>query len=299
MTHRPRTLTRWHPLDMQVNQLVGPSTVTFQTEPPSTTLLVDLEPNMARQRNLVTLHRAAQVNGLLDSLFEPDIMLEGQPWYDRLPRIVAMDTEAAVDGEKMTFTWTDDTSWTDEKLQKTLLALSGDETADISEWTTCEIGESAVAEYVVVRILVRTEHETQARRLPTDFGVGAEYATWPDEAGDHRDTRLQPVHRHPQEPDRRGGLHEYSYDDKDDSPETQWLNFMDNAHTVAAKLLLNEDEAVAETIRHAARTHLRHLLPDDRAVQLRKKPAPPGEETAGVEVVIIRDDQAYGAKSRR
>ena len=183
MTHPPRTLTRWHPLDMQVKQLAGPSTVTFEAEPPSTTLLVDLEPKMAEQRNLVTLHRAAQVNGLLDSLFEPDIMLEGQPWYDRLPRIVAMDTEAAIDGEKMTFTWTDDTSWTDEKLQKTLLALSGDETADISEWTTCEIGESAVAEYVVVRILVRTEHETQARRLRTDFGVGAEHATWPDEAG--------------------------------------------------------------------------------------------------------------------
>lgn len=253
---------------------------------------------MARQRNLVTLHRAAQVNGLLHSLFEPDIKLEGQPWYDRLPRIVAMDTEAAIDGEKMAFTWTDDTSWTDEKLQKTLLALSGDETADISEWTTCEIGESAVAEYVVVRILVRTEHETQARRLRTDFGVGAEYATWPDEAGIMAtpDCKLsiESLKNLIAE-----AVFEYSYDDKDDSPETQYLNFMHDAHTVAAKLRLNEDEAVAETMRHTARTHLRHLLPDDRTVQLRKKPAPPGEETADVEVLILRKDQAYDAKSRR
>ena len=298
MTHPPRTLTRWHPLDLKVNELAGPGTVTFEAEPPSTTLLVDLDPNMARQRNLVTLHRAAQVNGLLDCLFEPDIKLEGQPWYDRLPRIVAMDTEAAIDGEKMTFTWTDDTSWTDEKLQKTLLALSGDDTADISEWTTCEIGESAVAEYVIVRILVRTKNETQPRRLRTDFGIGTEYATWPDEAGimatpDCKlsiDTLKNLIAE---------AVFEYSYDDKEDSPETQWLNFMDNAHTVAAKLLLNEDEAVAETIRHAARTHLLHLLPDGRTVQLRKKPAPPGEETADVEVVILPDDQAYGAKSSR
>ena len=106
MTDRSITLERWHPLHMAVNRLTGPSTVTFDAEPPAGTLLVDLDPRMESHRNLVTLHRAAQINDLVDNLFEPDVKLEGQPWYDRLPRIVAMDTETVIDDEKRTFTWT-------------------------------------------------------------------------------------------------------------------------------------------------------------------------------------------------
>lgn len=293
MTHPSRTLKRWHPLSLAGSQPAGPTTVTFEGDPPGATLLVNLNQTMTNQRNLVTLYRAAQVNGLLDSLFETNGRLEGQRWYDRLARIVAMDTETVVDGEKMTFTWTDGAVWTDNGLRKNLIALSGGEIADIDQWTTDEIGENAVAEYVIVRILVRTEHETRARRLRTDFGVGSEFRTNPDEAGIMvtADCGLAV--------DALGkliaeALFEYGWD-RDDCEPAQQNVFMQAAHTAAARLLLNEHEAAAETIRHAARTHLGHLLPDDRTVQLRKIHAP-GENVPDIQVVILRDDQAYGAE---
>jgi len=293
MTHPPITLNRWHPLDLAVHRLTGPATMTFDAEPPGATLLVHLDPRMATQRNLVTLHRAAQVNGLADSLFEPDVTLEGQPWYDRLPRIVGMDTEASINGEKMAFTWTDDASWSNEQLQEILAALRGEDIDDISEWTTFEIGHNAVAEDIVVRILVRTEHGTEARRLRTDFGVGTEFEDWPDKAGiivtPDCALDIEALKNLIAEAIFKGSDYE-----KADSRETQWYNFIDNAHTAAAKLLLNEHEAAAEAIRYAARTHLGHLLPDDRTVQLRKKPVP-GSEVDDVGVVILRDDQAGGA----
>lgn len=290
MTHPRRTLKRWHPLNLSANQ---PATVEFDGDPPSTILLVDLDPTMTKQRNLITLYRAAQVNGLLDSLFETNSRLEGQRWYDRLPRIVAMDTEAVIDGEKMTFTWTDNAVWKDDRLQENLIALSGDEIAGIDEWNTCEIGENAVAEGIVVRILVRTEHETQARRLRTDFGVGSQFASKPDEAGimitadcglavDGLRNLIAKA------------VFEYSWDRDDSEPEQQNV-FIQAAHAAAARLLLNEHEAAAEIIRHAARSHLLHLLPDDRTVQLRKRQTP-GEDVPDVEVVILRNDQAYGAE---
>ncbi len=293
MTQPPFTLKRWHPLHLTMNRLTGPTTVTFDTEPPVSTLLVNVDSRLANHRNLVTLHRAAQVNGLLDSLFEPDARLEGHPWYDQLPRIIAMDTEAFIDGEKMTFTWTNDATRND-KLQELLTELGGDETDSSGDKPTFEIRTNTVAEYVTVRILVRTEYETQPRRLRTDFGVGTEFRSWPDKAGiiATRDCKLdvEALKNLIAE-----AVFEYRYDEKDDSRETQWYNFIDEAHTVAAKLLLNEHEAAAEAIRHAARTHLGHLLPDDRTVQLRKKPVP-GSKISDVEVVILRDDQAYGAE---
>ena len=293
MTHPPMTLKRWRPLSLAANQPAGPTTVTFDGDPPSTTVLVDIDRTMTKQRNLVTLYRAAQVNGLLDSLFETNGRLEGQRWYDRLPRIVAMDTEAVIDGEKMTFTWTDNAVWTDDNLQENLIALSGGEIADVGQWTTCEIGENAVAECVIVRILVRTEYETQARRLRTDFGVGSEFTTNPDEAGimvtADCGLAVNGLRNLIAE-----AIFEYSWD-RDDSEPAQRNVFMQAAHTAAARLLLNEHEAAAETIRHAARTHLGHLLPDDRTVQLRKIHAP-GENVPDIQVVILRDDQAYGAE---
>ena len=294
MTHPARTLKRWHPLHLAVHQPTGPTTVTFEAEPPSTTLLVDLDPRMANHRNLVTLHRAARINGLVDNLFEPNMKLQGQPWYDRLPRIVAMDTEAVVDGETMAFTWTNDASWKDDDLQEMLARLRGCRPDDIDEWTTHEIGHDTVAEYIVVRIIVRTEYETRARRLRTDFGVGTEFQTMAHDAG-IMVTRDCGLSINALKNLIAEAVFEYSFDERDDSRQTQWNNFMQTAHAVAAKLLLNKHEAAAESIRHAARTHLRHLLPDDRTVQLRKKPAP-GEEVADVEVVILRDDQAYGAE---
>lgn len=293
MTHPSRTLKRWRPLNLAGSRPAGPTTVTFEGNPPGATLLVDLDQTMTNHRNLVTLYRAAQVNGLLDSLFETNGRLEGQRWYDRLARIVAMDTEAIIDGEKMTFTWTDGAVWKDNGLRKNLIALSGGEITDIDQWTTDEIGENAVAESVIVRVLVRTEYETQAHRLRTDFGVGSEFRTNPDDAGIMvaADCGLAV--------DGLGNLiaeaiFEYSWD-RDDSEPAQRNVFREAAHTAAARLLLNEHEAAAETIRYAARRHLGHLLPDDRTVQLRKTQSP-GEDVPDVQVVILRDDQTYGAE---
>ena len=183
MTHPPITLSRWHPLDLGVHRLTGPTTRTFDAEPPGATLLVDLDPRMAADRNLVTLHRAAQVNGLTDSLFEPNHKLEGHPWYDRLPCVIAMDTEASIDGEKMAFTWTDDQSSNVSDLQESVALLHGGDNDTIGDWETFESGRNAVAEHIVVRMLVRSRAGTEVRRLRTDFGVGTEYQDWPENAG--------------------------------------------------------------------------------------------------------------------
>lgn len=293
MTHPSLTLKRWHPLNLEANRLKGNTTVTFDAEPPGRTLLVDIDPRMAKRRNLVTLYRAAKVNGLLDSLFETNPTLQGQPWYDRLPRITAMDTEAVIDGEKMAFTWIEDASWNDE-IQEIVAALGGedilgDEDIDgVDECTTFEIGENAVAEYIVVRILVRTEYETQIRRLRTDFGVGTQFTTWPADAGilvtPDCALDIEALKNLIAE-----AVFEYSLDEEEDSPQTRWCNFVDEADTVAVRLLLNEHDAIAGSIRQAARTHLRHLLPDDRTVQLRKKPDPDSNHD-DVEVRILPGD---------
>ncbi|MCY4123281.1 MAG: hypothetical protein OXG72_20425, partial [Acidobacteria bacterium] len=77
--------------------------------------------------------------------------------------------------------------------------------------------------------------------------------------------------------------------DANESKETQFRKFMDEAHNVAAKLLLNEHEAAAEVIRQAVATHAWHLLPDEGAVRIRKKPLGPNGR-ADVEVAILHDD---------
>ena len=290
MTHPSLVLKRWNPLSLAANQPTGNTTVTFDKQPPNETLLVDIDPSMASHRNLVTLYRATQINGLLDTLFETDFRLQGQPWYDRLPRIIAMDTEALVDGEKMTFTWASDTSWKDPPIRGIMTALGNGETNaeevdDPADLETFEIGENAVAEYIVVRILVQTEYEVLRRRLRTDFGVGTEQTTSAHDAGIliTRDCTLgvQALKNLIAE-----AVFECSRDEKDDSPQTQWYRFFEEAHTAAARLLLDEPEATAESIRYMARTHLRHLLPDQRAVQLRKKPVP-GADDCDVEVRIL------------
>ena len=156
------------------------------------------------------------------------------------------------------------------------------------------MGENAIAEQIVVRILVRTDHGTEVRRLRTDFGVGTEYEKWPEKAGiivtpdctlgiDALKNLIAEA------------IFEYRFDEKDDSRETQWYRFIDEAHTAAAKLLLSKDEGAAEAIRYAARTHLVHLLPDDGAVQLRKRPVP-GQEVPDVDVGMLRDEQTDGAE---
>ena len=178
-----------------------------------------------------------------------------------------MDTEALIDGEKTTFTWTDDTAVKDENMQQVVAALHGGDNDTIGDWSTWEVDENLIARAIAVRILVRSRHGTETRQLRTDFGVGTESTTDVDEAGiivsPDCGLGVEALKNLIAE-----AIFEYSYDDRDDSPETQWVEFMDNAHAVAARLRLNEHEAVAEIIRQAARTHLGHLLPDDRTVQL-------------------------------
>lgn len=41
---------------------------------------------------------------------------------------------------------------------------------------------------------------------------------------------------------------EYSLDEEEDSPQTQWCYFVDEADTVAVRLLLNEHDAIAGSI---------------------------------------------------
>jgi len=276
MTEARPTLKRWDPLGITLTERAGPTTVTFENGPPGSALLVDLDPRMELQRNLATLHRAAKVNGLLDSLFEPNPSCEGQPWYDGLGRIVAMHTEATIGDERTCFAWTEDTGSNEDELHRMLTALG-------SESTTHEISEHAVAERIIVRILVRREQETQVQ-LQTDFAVGSESATRLDEGGIvvARDSRLDvETLKHLI----AEAIFEHDWD-ANESKETQFRKFMGEAHNVAARLLLNEHEAAAEVIRQAIATHAWHLLPDERAVRIRKKPLGP-DGRADVEIAIL------------
>ena len=282
-----RTLTRWNPLAMGDDAARETITTTFEGETPSSTMLVDLKGAMATQRNLATLYRAAELNGLLRTLFMPDGQLNGQPWYDRIERIIAMDIEATVDNEKLDFTWTDDQNWKDEQAQQIVNALRG-ENIEADDWTTLEIGENAVAENIVVRLLVETEFETVNRRLRTDFGVGTEFTTEVCNAGIlvSHDSQLQIEALRSLITD---AIHEYDWDDRNDSRETQRRECIEAAHTVAARLLLPESEAQAESIRHAALCHLCHLLPENQTVELRKRPTQYGDKWE-IEVRVMPAD---------
>jgi len=284
MTEPRPALKRWNPLGITLTERAAPTTVTFENEPPGTALLVDLDAGMELQRNVATLHRAAKVNGLLDSLFEPNPSCEGQPWYDRLGRIVAMHTEATIDGERMCFAWAEDAGSDEDELYTKLAALASAET-DGGEPATHEICEHAVAERIVVRILVRREDDTQVQ-LQTDFAVGSESATWLDEGGIIV-ARDSPLDVETLKNLIAEAIFEHDWD-ANESKETQFRKFMDEAHNVAARLLLGEHEAAAEVIRQAVATHAWHLLPDDRSVRIRKKPLGP-DGHADVEVAILRD----------
>ena len=287
MTHPPLTLKRWRPLEAAMNRPAEHSTATFETEPPIDTLLVDLDPTMANQRNLVTLHRAAEINGLLDSLFEPNAATATHPWQRKLPRIVGMDTEAFIDGEKMTFTWTGDAALKSVKVQEMVAVLHGGDNETIRNWATGEIADNTVAESIAVRILVQSSHGAEARQLRSDFGVGSEFETRLDEAGiivtRDGDLDIEAL---------KSLIAEAVFEDDpddNDSAATQLRKVRYHAHAVAAKLLLKEREAAAENLRHAIATHAWHLLPDDRTVQIRKKPARP-DGHGDVEVVILHED---------
>ena len=239
---------------------------------------------MASQRNLATLYRAADVNGLLKKLFVPDGKYNGEAWYDRLPRIIAMDLEATIDSEKMHFTWTDDQAWGDEETRKIVSQLR-DEDIDDDDWTTFEIGENTVAEAIIVRLLVKTEFGRISRRLRTDFGVGTEFTTEACDAGIliSHDSKLEVDALRNLITD---AIHEYDSDERNDTRQTQRRDFMKEAHTAAARLLLRPREAQAESIRHAALWHLSHLLPAKQTVELRRMPAAQGDQD-DIEVRVL------------
>ena len=58
-------------------------------------LVMDIDPEPPEAQ---TLWRAATRNAIAGRLFDPDRRLEGQTWYDRLPRLTGVRTEAVLDG---------------------------------------------------------------------------------------------------------------------------------------------------------------------------------------------------------
>ena len=273
MTTKPASLRRWRPRTWNPD---GETFETFDTaaEAGDAPVLVDMD-DVLENRDLVTLYRAAERNGLAKRLFRPKPALKGTPWYDGLERIASMSIECdcQVPNATLTLDCPRDPNW----------SRPGSRTEN-----------QASARSIAVIAVLHRGTRTRTLKLQTDFAVIDEYEPNPTAAGVlvTGDSKV--------EVDELAALiHNAVFypgdDENDDSPETQWLDFMDNAHTAAAKLLLNEHEAAAESIRQAVRTHVVHLLPNDRIVQLRKKPVP-GEEIADVNVVILRDDEAYGAK---
>lgn len=53
-------------------------------------------------RDLVTLSRAVERNGLGKRLFNPDLALAGTPWYDNLERIIDMSVDCNIGEQRFT-----------------------------------------------------------------------------------------------------------------------------------------------------------------------------------------------------
>ncbi|MYI48525.1 MAG: hypothetical protein F4114_05485 [Rhodospirillaceae bacterium] len=189
------------------------------------------------------LRRAAGHNGLAHRLFEPDRRLEGYGWYDAVPRIVAVRTEATRGG--------------------TIHALEDWPVPDRSNGTgTPPPRPEAIRMFATVRAPGQPDQHLD---LPTDLAFAGEAWSW---VGDARplvtaDSALDP-----------GELADLLYaaffspsDDADaDSWERQQKDFEAEALHLATRLLVSDDEARRRSIAHSVWTENHWLMPRDRTV---------------------------------
>ena len=266
-TTAPASLRRWRPRSWTREEEVFE---TFDTTAASTNapILVELE-DFPENRDLVTLHRAADHNGLADQLFHPAPITETTRWHDGLERIVSMRIRCGLRSGNET------------------VMLECPRRNNDSPTKRNPANHAAARDVTVVVVLQRGRDgdTTRTLELKTDFAVIDEYDDNPATAGVVVTTESKMgieelatlIH---------DALFEPGGDEDDDSFETQLEDSRENAYHAACDLLLDETTARNERIRYTMQHRVGHLVPDGHSVRLQKHP---GVET--VEVTVSNDEQ--------
>ena len=103
-----QTLRQWKPdrqgriwtTDKDAVARATPTTIAATEKAAGSVLLVDLGEEVARCDEMALL-RAATLNGHAEQLYEPNRQCEGQPWYERLERIVDMEIEVRAGNDRL------------------------------------------------------------------------------------------------------------------------------------------------------------------------------------------------------
>ena len=266
-TTAPASLRRWRPRSWSREEEVFE---TFDTTAASTNapILVELN-DLPENRDLVTLHRAAEHNGLSHRLFHPVPTSEATPWHDGLERIESMRIRYGLRCPNETF----------------MLECPRRNSDDAT--TRKRANHTAARDVTVVVVLQRGRDAdtTRTLELRTDFTVIDECDDNPATAGVvvTADTKVDVdglatlIH---------DAVFEPGDDEEDDSFETQLEDSRENAYYAACELLLDKTTARNEQIRYTMQHRVGHLVPDGHSVRLRKHP---GVET--VEVTVSDDEQ--------
>ena len=246
------TLTIWNPTERTGYREIDPTTQELDE-----LLLVSLpdDPGGVARHDRITLHRAATLNKIADNLLEKKPNLDGEPWYDQLARIENMRIDVTIDGETIT-----------------LRCPRNEKDND------GQILPSRRADRIVVRLDVRRGETVTVLELPADLAIdGDQWGLSLEAAGvvTTADSALEV-------PELQALLEETfftpSYDEKEDSVQTQAHVFHMAAHVVACDALLDEDHAIEEAIRYAVEQEIGDLLPDEQGVDIRYRPGDVGEK---------------------
>ena len=258
MTTNLASLRRWHPRTWDRD---GETFKSFDTtgETDEAPILVDMD-EILENRDLVTLFRAAERNGLGKRLFNPDPALAGIPWYDNLERIIDMSVDCRIGEQRFTLNHERELSQT-EAVRNAL--------------------EHGRIESITVNVTLRRKEKRRSLKIDTDFAVADEYDSNPLTAGTicrgdfgkiDIDELSELIH---------DAIFEPGDDDDDDSIRTQLEDSREDAHYAACKLLLDHATAETERIPYAIQHRISHLIPDGSTVRIVKHP---GIETVEVEV---------------
>ena len=249
------SLRRWRP------RTWTPEDETFETfdisaEGGDEPILVDMD-EILENRDLATLHRAAENNGWAGRLFSTKPALAGTPWYDQLERICDMEVECRIGNQTFALHHERESSQSER-----IKALEDDR-----------------VESITVEVTLRRGNATRTVKLETDFAIADEYDPNPVTAGvvfrgDFGKIDIEKL---------SGLIHDAVFepgdDEDDDSLETQLEDSRQLAHHAACNLLLDAASAESERIRYAIQLRIAHLIPERRTVRIVKH--------AGIEAVEV------------